>query len=286
MIQRIKILLENILNEDLTSLKNLLYKDMDDEKFNELISLDPTYTGGNNAGNYGKWILNLYKNKKLKDEDFYKVTEYLTKFKDNLRFFKNKDIFQFHDLSSLAKALEDLNPEDLSTRQKQREFIKQGVKDAEMVYSDSDWEVYVPKTYQASCALGKGTEWCTATEKTDDYYKRYSNKGNLYIIISKHDPKEKYQFHFETGSFMDKNDEEVDFKEFVSKDNGLRGYFDKILSDKELQLRMVRQDGRAIKYIKNPSEEVQMEAVKYDGWTIRYIKNPSPKVLIMSELMK
>ena len=37
--------------------------------------------------------------------------------------------------------------------------------------------------------------------------------------------------------------------------------------------------GKAIRYIKNPSEEVQLTAVKQDGYAIRFIKNPYPSVL-------
>ena len=33
-----------------------------DNDFKVLIELDPTYTGGNELGIYGKWILNLYNN--------------------------------------------------------------------------------------------------------------------------------------------------------------------------------------------------------------------------------
>ena len=44
-------------------------------------------------------------------------------------------------------------------------------------------------------------------------------------------------------------------------------------------LEIVKRFGRAIKYIKNPSEEVQLAAVKKNGSAIRFIKNPSEVVL-------
>ena len=44
------------------------------------------------------------------------------------------------------------------------------------------------------------------------------------------------------------------------------------------QLEVVKQDGRTIQYIKNPSLEVQLEAVKQNGFAIYYIKNPSLEV--------
>ena len=60
--------------------------------------------------------------------------------------------------------------------------------------------------FGASCELGSGTDWCTATGKTDNFFQDYISKGDIYIIISKSNPKEKYQFHYETDSFMDRDD--------------------------------------------------------------------------------
>ena len=36
------------------------YLNIPNDKFNEIISLDPTYQGGNQLGNYGKWLLTRY----------------------------------------------------------------------------------------------------------------------------------------------------------------------------------------------------------------------------------
>jgi hypothetical protein len=53
--------------------------------------------------------------------------------------------------------------------------------------------VWVPETYAASCKLGQGTKWCTATTENDYYYKQYT-RGNkkLYIFINKQNKNEKY----------------------------------------------------------------------------------------------
>mgnify|MGYP003139664550 CR=1 FL=1 len=37
-------------------------------------------------------------------------------------------------------------------------------------------------------------------------FQDYISKGDIYIITSKSNPKEKYQFHYETDSFMDSDD--------------------------------------------------------------------------------
>jgi hypothetical protein len=50
----------------------------------------------------------------------------------------------------------------------------------------------------------------------------------LYININKHNREEKYQFHFESDSFMDKDDEEIDIKEFFMDNPTL---YKKVYSD-------------------------------------------------------
>lgn len=45
-----------------------------------------------------------------------------------------------------------------------------------------------------------------------------------------------------------------------------------------MQLAAVKQDGRAIEYIKRPSEEMQLLAVSQNGSAIKYIDNPSEEV--------
>ena len=98
-------------------------------------------------------------------------------------------------------------------------------KEADKVYEDSKWVVYVPKTYSASCKLWQGTKWCTATTETSDYYDNYSSDGKLYIIINRQNPQEKYQFHFETRSFMDGDDEEINLAQFMGNNDGLSKFF-------------------------------------------------------------
>ena len=114
----------------------------------------------------------------------------------------------------------------------QRELKKKGLEDAEMVYENNDWEIWIPETYEASCALGSGTHWCTATGNTRGYYDDYIEQGPLYVIISKKDPHEKYQFHFESRQFMDKNDREISWKSFIIENN-LKDFFIPIIEKQD-----------------------------------------------------
>ena len=218
------------------------YQDIDSDKFMKIISLDPTYKEGvDKVGNYGKWLLNLYKKHNLKDEDFYKVTDYLTEFEQKRRWFKNKDIQQFKSLGDLAKALDEVEVGELSVNQKDKQFkreLKHKDLNADKVFEDSNWEVWIPKDYTSSCKLASNTEWCTgpSSKGNSSYYDRYSKQGSLYIIINKQNRDDKFQFHFESSQFMNRYDEGINLVDFLEEDGceGLKEFFMPILQ-KELE---------------------------------------------------
>ena len=211
-----------LLTEDLASFKQLVLKrypkaNLTDEILDRLISLDPTFEkGSNNKGNYADWIIKLYANNNLKEDDFYEVTQYLSDFNKKKSNFVNKDINQFKTLPDLARALEEIgltHRQEVRGRQKARRYADLG-KDAELVYEDDKFEVWIPKTYPASCKLGLGTSWCTASTESDRPFQRHTKEGPLFIFISKKDPKEKYQFHFESKQFKDRYNEEIDWDDW------------------------------------------------------------------------
>lgn len=106
--------------------------------------------------------------------------------------------------------------------------------EVEIVYEDKEIRVFIPKTEKASCYLGRGTQWCTAA-KNDNKFKTYSNQGDLYIIIPKQ-PKytgEKYQFHIQTCSFMDEQDESVELDVLFTRYPALAKIF-QVLKEKQL----------------------------------------------------
>lgn len=159
-------------------------------------------------GKYGKWLLSLYQRKKLNLEDLYKATEYLTYFNKYNKQLDEKDINKYKSLPELYNALKDIinNENDYVSNSEKIRQIKKG---AEKVYEDNQWLIVIPHTEEASCYYGKGTQWCTAAEKSNNYFSHYSSQGNLYINIDKINNK-KYQFHFESESFMDENDEPIE----------------------------------------------------------------------------
>lgn len=222
-----RFLIEDFLLEDIWALKKYFPK-IDDKKYLALIQLDPTYKGGDIAGTYAKWILSLANKDKL--HNLGHVADILSRFDENKKNLKNKDIMTFKSLEDLDSYLNDKDSyKELSQRQELRQTQKAVhntdlSQDAELVFENSKWVVYVPKTYEASCKLGQGTRWCTATTDSDYYYEHYTYEGPLYININK-STKEKFQFHFESGSFMDAEDDRIELRKFFSDNEELYAFY-------------------------------------------------------------
>lgn len=218
-----------VLDEDLAATKNY-YPKISQEDFDTVVELDPTFDRSKDRlGSYGKWLLGLFSRDQLTDND--KVKELLKDFDANKNNLKNKDIMAFKTIDDLESYLnnED-NYKELSKKQQLRQTQKavrktDVTKDADLVYEDEHWEVWVPKTYEASCKLGRDTSWCTATTEDSGYYNQYTKQGSLYININKQNPEEKYQFHFESDQFMDKQDRDIDLTSFFSDKRGLLNFY-------------------------------------------------------------
>ena len=220
------------LTEDIAAVKRQ-YSHIPEEDFYDIIKLDPTYKeGSDSVGKYGKWLLGLYK----KDNPLNYTTwisdmlaDYDSK-KNDRNYDIEKDIGKFKSVADMEVAVEYAAPAELSHRQevRNRQQARKNadiVKDADIVYEDDDWKVYVPKTYEASCKLGQGTSWCTASTESQSAFDEYMDSGNLYININKHNPEDKYQFHFESEQFMDNDDEEISIEDFLDAHPGLESFY-------------------------------------------------------------
>lgn len=236
-----RFLVEQTLTEDIWALKKY-YPKMDDKQFIKYLQLDPTYKGGDNAGNYAKWILSLANKGKLDRPNH--VYDILNRFNTNKNRLKTKDIFQFKTIDDLENYLNDENNyNELSRRQELRQTQKtvrntDVNKDAELVYEDSKWEVWIPHTYEASCKLGQGSRWCTATTDNDYYYNQYTYSGILYININKTNRDDKYQFHFASNQFMNKDDDSINLNGFLAEkgNEGLKTFYNKTIADNFVKL--------------------------------------------------
>jgi hypothetical protein len=193
-----------------------------EDEFTSIAEIDPTP-----GKEYTQWLLNKFIKEIVngrKDatdtskkrevavflEDAYKYKEYLDIYFRLRKKFPKTDINQYslQDFKNDAIEIKNNSSEgDLGKgleRTDKWAKYKIGTVDGFICYE-------IPKGRQdlldMSCDLGSGTEWCTAV--TDSrYFKQYIEQGPLYIFY-KPGSVERYQFHFESGQFMDKNDNSV-----------------------------------------------------------------------------
>lgn len=199
----------------------------DSSLFNKIEGLYPRKGNQHNRG-YFMWIYNLLKNG-LKEEDFYKVKEYLEIFGKYINVIPKdkRDINRYktlQDLFDVIKPFKDAEEsgEEVATS-KTSEKKQKLDSEVDVVYKSDMWTVKVPKTEWASCELGKGTQWCTAATKSNNMFDRYNSDGPLYVLINNED-NSRYQLHFSSDQLMDVNDRPIPasyFFDHVAEDNGL-----------------------------------------------------------------
>jgi hypothetical protein len=206
-------------------------KDSDKEFYEKVIKLDPTFKSQiDKLGEYTKWLFrkdNVDILKNTKEEDFYKIKndlEFFTKLKTRgVLPLEKRDINKF-DIDELATYIFDIQKksQDYRSNAEKEKEIKKEVNRFEL----ENYIIVIPKTEEAACYYGAGTRWCTAA-KGNNYFNHYNNQGPLYILISKQDPSEKYQFHFESNQFMDSSDDSIDLAEFMSDNQDVYEFFGK-----------------------------------------------------------
>ena len=103
---------------------------------------------------------------------------------------------------------------------------------ADLLATDGDWELWTPKTFEASIALGRrgGVQavWdtCWSGDFRGRYFDHYTKKGPLYIFINK-STGEKYQYHPASREdwFFDSRDRFADFDSFICEHPAFADYF-------------------------------------------------------------
>jgi hypothetical protein len=174
-------------------------------------------SGGDGA--YATWLTARVVGSKrqrpiIKPEDIYKYKNYLTTFKSKRREFPFTDINQIKSPQDLAKFITtavDLRNQEEEDPSKVKGLAKADKYSKLKIGEVAGFIVYkIPKgaskSKQVACDLGSGTEWCTAHSEAE-HFESYIKEGPLYIFDNGEG--EKYQFHYETGQFMDKNDSPV-----------------------------------------------------------------------------
>jgi len=142
---------------------------------------------------YMLWIVRQYMNSKMRLEDYPQVfggLEAFHKAKPRLPV-EQRDINRF-DLSQLYELVDSFS----DTQQEPSNDTKLNRDDVEVIYNGPLGTIAIPKTEEASCELGSGTKWCTAS-KQNNRFRSYSN-APLYIFQAPGGAK--YQFSGKPGT--------------------------------------------------------------------------------------
>lgn len=208
-----QILLKNLLLE--VSLDQIKTQFVDtgkltDSEFTEIIDS----SGGKSA--YATWLSKKVVNKLIKPEDLYKYNAYFKVFDRRKREYVFNDINQYktqQDLNSFIVKSIELSSQEQKDPSQQKGITKFNKYKEFHIGTVDGFDVYkLPKgrmdLYGTSCELGSGTEWCTATGNVRKHFDSYIEKGPLFIFM-KPGTDEKYQFNYESKSFMDKDDTSI-----------------------------------------------------------------------------
>ena len=203
------------------------------------------------AGKYVQWLIKNYLSPsterqpgengydreviQVKDtfmEDLYKVTDDLAKFER----FKNKLPQDMRDINKLTPSLLydavkdfDLTLATTTKSERKSATVHPGSK---LLFDGPTWRVIEIKDKgevgkEAACFYGgnqKETRWCTSAPGLS-YFDRYIKDGPLYVVYKSGDtdvapetglPKERYQFHFPSNQFMDKDDRSIDLVKYLN----------------------------------------------------------------------
>ena len=175
-------------------------------------------------------------------EDLYKVTDDLKKFER----FKGRLPQEMRDINKLTPdqlydAVKDFDLTLATTTKAERKSapVHPGAK---LVFDGPNWRVIeIEDTGQvgkeAACFYGGNnveTRWCTSAPGAS-WFERYIKDGPLYVVFNPNDtdvssntglPKTRYQFHFPSNQFMDKDDRQQDLVQLLNGPmNELKDFF-------------------------------------------------------------
>ena len=203
------------------------------------------------AGSYVQWLIKNYLNpkterqygdngydkevKQVKEtfmEDLYKVTDDLKKFER----FKGRLPKELRDINKITPdqlydAVKDFDL-TLATTTKAERKTAEVHPGAKLMYDGDNWRVIEIKDKgvvgkEAACFYGgnnQETRWCTSAPGAS-WFDRYIKDGPLYVIFNPNDtdiapttglPKNRYQFHFPSNQFMDKDDRQQDLVQLLN----------------------------------------------------------------------
>jgi hypothetical protein len=125
---------------------------------------------------------------------------------------EQRDINRFKSANDLIDLMAQFRVVDEKTH---REMLEQ----CEIILDDSNYLIVSPKTMDAAIYFGRNTEWCTAYDpkgdgRTNNMFDYYAKEGPLVIVIDLRGDS-KWQFHYESDSYMDEMDRSIDVDDWV-----------------------------------------------------------------------
>lgn len=209
-----------------------------------------------------QWLTNMYIKGQFNLEDVNRIKQELVRYnmlkpklpaaQRNLNSFKS-----LTDLYAITDAHKKGETGRLFKKEEWQQYFDEG--EAKIFFNDPQLLIVIPKTQEASCAIGGNTKWCTAARE-NNYFEHYTRQGPLYIIFPKNE-KRKFQFwiveeepseddyaeydeddyaehdedeladgYTEKGEYilMDEQDQEVSLAEFVKKYPSMKKAFGKL----------------------------------------------------------
>ena len=165
-------------------------------------------------------LMNWYQKDKFRGfEDSQRLKDALGSFLRFKQRLDKRDINQYTDINELGDAVEEFKDEGTKKEKRQQGEYHIDSESYDVFAESARYVVVTPNTSQASCSFGAGTKWCTASLGSSQYFDEYHKDGPLYIIRTKDANYDKdsiiatsnpiYQFHFESGQFMNVQDRPI-----------------------------------------------------------------------------
>ena len=258
-----------LLEATLDDIYTKYYSNIPQDEFWQIIKADPTYNEqrSQKMGKYGKWLLNQYRQGNLDMNNLSKVRNTIDFFNRYNRQLEVKDINQYKNIDQVYDNVKNFMEDPSQATSKSDEARKIKEMGAEKVYEDNDWLIIVPKTQEVAIYYGKGTKWCTASTSSYNYFEDYNNEGRLYININKNTG-DKYQFHFESNSFMDAEDKPIKgiIAEEIGLSSGAEQFYASLGENQEYAISSEEHT--------DPDEEPEEEEIlNQNGWQMFYNNN-------------
>lgn len=201
-------------------------------------------------------------------EDAYKATEPFQLYAK----FRNRGLpplntLSFDDLLDLGDKLKEARSQSEMSRDEEEGYYNR--KEARLEMNTPEFKIIRLATLDAAKFFGRNTRWCTASEK-NNMFEEYHEEGPIYVINFKGQGDKKWQFHFQSGQFMNEKDEELT-EDAVKGEPEIASHFRKDFAEFGL-----------VEYIVNPdslSERAKDYAISTHGTNIYYFKKPTEDMI-------